>query len=94
MKIIIIKTYKNLKVNEIVDASDGYAKNFLIKKGYAVSYNPTNEKELKKEFEKNRLLELQKKLKDSEKLKKIIEKCNIIIQFKSFKRKYNRLNIK
>ena len=78
MKIIIIKTYKNLKVNEIVDASDGYAKNFLIKKGYAVSYNPTTEKELKKNLKKIDI-RIAKEIKDSEMIKKIIE--NVTLSF-------------
>ncbi|KDE41814.1 50S ribosomal protein L9 [Metamycoplasma hyosynoviae] len=39
MKIIIIKPFQNYKVNEIVEVTDGYAKNFLIKKGYAHPLN-------------------------------------------------------
>ena len=78
MKIIIIKTYKNLKINEVIEASDGYAKNFLIKKGYAVSYNPTNKKTLSNNLKKIDI-QIAKEISDSNKLKSIIE--NIILRF-------------
>ena len=39
MKVIIIKNFKEYKVNEIIEVSDGYAKNFLIKNGYAQPIN-------------------------------------------------------
>lgn len=39
MKVIIIKDCKDGKVNDIVNVSDGYAKNFLLKKGFATSIN-------------------------------------------------------
>ena len=39
MKVIILKDCKQGKVNEIVDVSDGYAKNFMIPKGFAIPVN-------------------------------------------------------
>lgn len=37
MKVILIKDVKNKgKVNDVIDVSDGYAKNYLIKKGFAI----------------------------------------------------------
>jgi len=39
MKVIIIKPFQNYKVNQIVEVSDGYGKNFLIKQGYAQPVN-------------------------------------------------------
>ena len=42
MKVILIKDCKDGKKNEIIDISDGYAKNFLIKNGYAQSVNNKN----------------------------------------------------
>lgn len=39
MKVIIIKNCKDGKVNQVVDVSDGYATNFLIKQGFAIPVN-------------------------------------------------------
>ncbi|ACF07457.1 ribosomal protein L9 [Metamycoplasma arthritidis] len=39
MKVIIIKNFQKYKVNEIIEVADGYAKNFLIKNGYAQPLN-------------------------------------------------------
>ncbi|PZV99804.1 50S ribosomal protein L9 [Metamycoplasma auris] len=39
MKVIIIKKYDKYDVNQIVEINDGFAKNFLIKKGYAQPVN-------------------------------------------------------
>lgn len=49
MKVIFIKDLKNQgKKGEIKEVKDGYAKNFLIKNGYAVVKNEENLKELKR----------------------------------------------
>ena len=50
MKIIIIKSFNKWKPNDIVNVADGYAKNFLIKKGYAVSFNESNINNRKKQL--------------------------------------------
>lgn len=42
MEVILIKDCKDGKKNEIVNVSDGYAKNFLIKQGFAQSINNKN----------------------------------------------------
>lgn len=39
MKVIIIKNCKDGKLNQVIDVSDGYATNFLIKKGFALPVN-------------------------------------------------------
>ena len=49
MEVIFIKDLKNQgKKGEIKEVKDGYAKNFLIKNGYAVMKNETSLKELKR----------------------------------------------
>lgn len=39
MKVILIKDCKDGKINTVIDVSDGYGVNFLIKQGYALPYN-------------------------------------------------------
>ncbi len=47
MKVIIIKDCPKGKINDIIEVADGYAKNFLIKKGFALPMNSTTERKLK-----------------------------------------------
>lgn len=55
MKVIFIKDVKGQgKKNEIKEVSDGYAKNFLISKGYAVLATPTSLKKLNEEKLQNK----------------------------------------
>lgn len=43
MKVVLIKEVKKVgKVDDIVEVSDGYARNFLIKKGMALEATPDN----------------------------------------------------
>ena len=42
MEVILIKDCKDGKKNDIINVSDGYAKNFLIKQGFAQSLNKKN----------------------------------------------------
>lgn len=69
MKVIFLKDVKGQgKKDEIKEVKDGYAKNFLIKGGYAVAANTGSlnklDKELKlREDKENELIEQMKKLK-------------------------------
>lgn len=80
MKVIFIKDVKGQgKKNEIKEVSDGYGKNFLINKGYAVLATPTSLKKLNQE----KLLNKQKIEKEKQEALEIKEKLsNINLKFK------------
>ncbi|WP_045433681.1 50S ribosomal protein L9 [Metamycoplasma canadense] len=82
MKIIIIKQYDKYKVNEIVDINDGFAKNFLIKNGYAQPVNKqtlANLERVKSNIAENYAKEIQK----AEEIKQQIEKLTLNFYLKS-----------
>jgi large subunit ribosomal protein L9 len=55
MKIILIKDLPGKgKKNQIIDVSDGYAQNFVIKQGFGVVYTPESLKKLEKQIENNK----------------------------------------
>ena len=83
MKVIFIKDLKKQgKVNEIKEVSDGYATNFLIKNGYAVKYTKTSNEILNTNL-KNQALEEEKNINNANKIKKELEKIEIIFNVKS-----------
>ena len=58
MKVILLKDVKGLgKAGDLVNAKDGYARNFLLPKGHAVEATPAN---LKK-WEEQKQLRLKKR---------------------------------
>ncbi|WP_054252856.1 50S ribosomal protein L9 [Neofamilia massiliensis] len=60
MKIILLKDYKNLgKAGEMVDAKDGYARNYLLPRNIAIEATPENVENWKEE---------QKKLEEEERI--------------------------
>lgn len=83
MEVIFIKDLKNQgKKGEIKNVKDGYAKNFLIAKGYAVAKTSTNLNNLKKEQAKQAEEdELNKK--EALMLKELIEKEKITFKVKT-----------
>ena len=83
MEVIFIKDLKNQgKKGEIKNVKDGYAKNFLIAKGYAVAKTSTNLNNLKKEQAKQAETdELNKK--EALMLKDLIEKDKITFKVKT-----------
>ncbi len=82
MKILLIKDVKGLgKAGEIKNAKDGYARNFLIPKGFAKVATPEVIKEWKEE-EAKRQAELAKELKELNEMKNRLEKESIIIKHK------------
>ncbi|BDX52901.1 50S ribosomal protein L9 [Metamycoplasma equirhinis] len=82
MKVILIKQYEKHKVNEIIEVSDGFAKNYLIKNGFA---QPINKQTLANlERVKNNLAEnLAAEIAEAQKIKTEIEKLNLIFTLKS-----------
>lgn len=71
MKVIMIKKYQKYEVDQIVEVSNGFGVNFLIKNGYAVAINDKTTKDLFKkqeqqardrEFKRQEATELKKKL--------------------------------
>ena len=64
MEVIFIKDLKNQgKKGEIKEVKDGYAKNFLIKNGYAVMKNETSLKELKRNLNNEKKLDEENRIK-------------------------------
>lgn len=83
MKVIFLKDIKGQgKKNEIKEVSDGYATNFLIKKGYALKADNTNVQKLNKQLETDRLEE-NLLIKDMETLKNTLEKEKFIFHVKT-----------
>jgi len=71
MKVILREDVKNLgHIGEVVNVSDGYARNFLLPKQFAVEANTKN----LREFEHNKKVILEKAAKIKESLKSISDK--------------------
>ena len=75
MKVILLQDVKSLgKKDQIVDVSDGYARNFLFPKNLAVEANSENMSKLKAKQDSNAF----KKSQEKEEAKKIAEKLSKI----------------
>ena len=73
MKVILLTDVPKVgKKGDIKDVADGYARNFLLKRGLAVAESDTAKKVLEKQKEEAAKLDAQKR-KEAQELKKIIE---------------------
>ena len=81
MKVILLQDVKKQgKKDQIIDVSDGYAKNFLINKGLAVPCNTANEKKLNRDIKSRKDAE-EARIAECEVIKKKLEKE--IVKFKA-----------
>lgn len=85
MKVILLKDVKKQgKKDQIIEVSDGYAMNFLIKNGLAVAATKTSKNILDKELETRKINEEQL-IKEMEELRDKILKEKIAFQVKTGK---------
>lgn len=85
MQVIFLKDLRGQgKKGEIKEVADGYAMNFLIKKGFAVKKTETSLNKLNVEKENNRLLD-EKLTKEAKELSKKLEKVVITFTAKAGK---------
>ena len=80
MKVILLKDIRKLgKKDEVVEVSDGYARNFLIKNTSAIAYTKGSAKVLDHQMEERAKQEAQLK-KEAEELKEELK--NVTLEFK------------
>ncbi len=82
MKVLLIKDVKGLgKAGEIKEAKDGYARNFLIPRGFAKLATPEVIKEWEKE-QAQKKAQLEAELKEINEIKEKLENTKIVIKHK------------
>lgn len=83
MKVIFIKDLKNQgKKGEIKVVKDGYAENFLIKKGYAIQVTEESLRKLEDDKRKERK-EIKENTDKAESVKKELEKISLVFKVKT-----------
>lgn len=83
MQVILIKDLKGVgKQGQIKEVKDGYGKNFLINKGYAIVASPANIEKLKEQNAKKQEIE-EKNKQEAIKLKEKLEKVTLTFKVKT-----------
>lgn len=83
MKVILLQDVKKQgKKDQIIDVSDGYAKNFLIKNGLAVAATTTSKKILEKELDKRKQAE-EAYIEECKKIAEKLKNTEVIIKVKT-----------
>ena len=82
MKVILLEDVKSLgKKGEIVNVSDGYARNFVLPKKLGVEANAQNQNALKQQ-KKREEKEAQEKLAQAQELASVLEQKQIVVAMK------------
>jgi large subunit ribosomal protein L9 len=83
MKVILLQDVKSLgKEGDIVNVSDGYARNFVIPKKLGVEANDKNKNDLKLKKQRE-AKEAAAKLADAQKLVQELEKVTVVVKLKA-----------
>lgn len=83
MKVILLQDVKSLgKKNDIVDVSDGYAKNFIFTKKLGVEANAKNLNDLKLQKQNDEKVAA-KLLSDAKEYAKLVEEKTVVVKVKS-----------
>lgn len=82
MKVIIVKKWKEYNVDDVVEVTNGFGTNFLIKNGYALPFNKNTSYSLEKNIkEKQEMYE--EKRKNALSLKEKLEKEKLLFFLKT-----------
>lgn len=83
MKVILLQDVKSLgKKGEIVNVSDGYARNYVLPKKFGVEANPANMNDLKLQ-KANADKVAQEQLEAAQELAKVLETKEVVVKMKS-----------